>query len=411
MELAVSEFRIGAQRYFTGIVRDITERKALEHELRRRVEDLAEADRQKNDFLAMLAHELRNPLAPIRNALHLMSSPGVDDDMIDRARSVMERQVHQMVRLVDDLLDISRIIRGKIELRKEKLDVAAAIERAVETVQPMIDAQQHTLEVSLPPAPLFVEADLIRLSQIIGNLLTNAAKYSEPGSRIWLEVKRDGGYAAILVRDSGIGIAPEMKAKIFDLFVQGDRSLARSQGGLGIGLTLVKRLVQLHAGSVSVRSAGIGTGSEFVVCLPALPDSAVHAAAPAAAAAAGAHAVRGRVLVVDDNVDAADSIAMILTLSGYETRCVYDGHAVLEVAREFDPAIVVLDIGLPGMSGYDVARAFRREPRFRSTPLVAVTGYGQEEDRRRSAEAGFDRHLTKPVDPKALLSFLEDALT
>jgi PAS domain S-box-containing protein len=408
MELAVSEFRIGEHRYFTGIVRDITERKRLEQELRQRLEELAEADRQKNDFLAMLAHELRNPMAPMRNALHLMTMPGIDAEMAGQAQGMMERQLDQLVRLVDDLLDISRIIRGKIELHKDVFDIATAVMRAVETAQPIIEAQGHGLSIELPEQPVLVEADLIRLSQVIANLLTNAAKYTDHAGRISLTAKSEDGQAAVIIRDSGIGITREMLPRIFDLFVQGDRSLARSQGGLGIGLTLVKRLVEMHGGTVSASSAGIGKGSEFILRLPLATggQAGMRRGIPYSARPHVTDALRRRVLVVDDNVDAAESIAMILRLTGYDVRCVYDGPSVLETARGYRPDVVVLDIGLPGMSGYEVAQQLRRQPGFERIPLVAVTGYGQEEDRRRCLEAGFDIHLTKPVDPQALQAFV-----
>jgi PAS domain S-box-containing protein len=410
MELAVSAFHIGTLRYFTGIVRDVTERQRLEQELRQRLADLAEADRQKNEFLAMLAHELRNPLAPMRNALHLMRMPGADDAMLTRARDVMERQMHQLVRLVDDLLDVSRIIRGKIELRKEPVDLAVAVARAVETAHPVVEAQGHQLVVSAPERPVWVEGDLVRLSQVIANLLTNAAKYTDKAGRITVKLEGDGGEAVVRVRDTGVGIPPELQPRVFDLFVQGDRTLARSQGGLGIGLTLVKRLVEMHGGGIAVASAGMGQGSEFTVRLPALPDGPGAEAPDEDGRRPAAAAPRSRVLVVDDNVDAAESIAMILRVSGYDVRCVHDGPSVLPAARSYRPGAVVLDIGLPGLSGYDVARGLRGEPEFRRLPLVAVTGYGQEEDRRRSQEAGFDCHLTKPVDPEALLAFVAHSL-
>jgi PAS domain S-box-containing protein len=410
MELAVSEFHMGEQRFFTGIVRDITERKQLEQELRQRLEDLAEADQQKNAFLAMLAHELRNPLAPMRNALYLMKMPEAGGGMVTQARDMMERQLHCLVRLVDDLLDVSRIIRSKIELKKEPVDLAVAVARAVETAQPVIDAQGHRLAILLPAQPLWVEADLIRLAQVIANLLMNAAKYTDEAGRISLTVERDGEAAVVCVRDSGVGIPPELLPRIFDLFVQGDRSLARSQGGLGIGLTLVKRLVEMHGGGVTATSAGAGRGSEFTVRLPALPEG--RGGEGHGAMGVRAHvtdALRKRVLVVDDNVDAAESIAMILRVSGHDVRCVHDGPSALQAAKAYRPDVVVLDIGLPGMSGYHVARQLREQPEFRRTPLVAMTGYGQEEDHRLSQEAGFDHHLTKPVDPDALQAFIARA--
>jgi CheY-like chemotaxis protein len=368
---------------------------------------LAEADRQKNEFLAMLAHELRNPLAPMRNALHLMKMPGADGPTVNQARDMMERQMHQLVRLVDDLLDVSRIIRGKIELRKEPVDLTVAISRAVETAHPVVESQGHQLTVSFPEQAVWVEGDLIRLSQVIANLLTNAAKYTEKAGHISVKLEREGEDAVLRVRDTGVGIPPELQSRIFDLFLQGDRSLARSQGGLGIGLTLVKRLVEMHGGSVTVASSGAGQGSEFTIRLYALPEGQSSDALGAPGMRPHVtDALRKRVLVVDDNVDAAESIAMILRLSGYDVRCVYDGPSVLKAAKSYRPDVVVLDIGLPGLSGYDVARELREQPEFRRTPLVAVTGYGQEEDRRRSQEAGFDYHLTKPVDPEVLQAFV-----
>lgn len=407
MELAISVFRLGEHRFFTGIVRDITERKQLEQQLTQRVDDLAEADRQKNEFLAMLAHELRNPLAPMRNALHLMKTPGINESMVAEARDMMERQMHQLVRLVDDLLDVSRIIRGKIELRREPVDLAVVVARAVETAQPVVEAQGHELNISLPNKPVWVEGDLIRLAQIIANLLTNAAKYTDKAGRISVIVEHENVDAVVRVKDTGVGIPPEFLPRIFELFVQGDRTLARSQGGLGIGLTLVKSLVEMHEGRVSASSEGAGKGSEFVVRLPLL-KSERSTRDPGATGVRPyiADALRKRVLVVDDNVDAAESIGMILRVHGYDVRCVYDGPSVLKVAEAYRPDVVVLDIGLPGMSGYDVAKQLRQRPEFRRTPLVAVTGYGQEEDRRRSQEAGFDYHLTKPVDPEALQAFV-----
>ncbi len=408
MELAVSQFHTGVHRRFTGIVRDITDRKRLERELRQRLVELADADRQKNEFLAMLAHELRNPLAPMRNALHLMKMPGADEAVIEGARDMIERQLHYLVRLIDDLLDVSRIVRGKIELRKEVLNLATAIAQAVETAQPVIDARGHELSVGLPDAPIWVDADRIRLAQVIANLLTNAAKYTDRAGRIWLIAEQEGGQAVVRVRDSGIGIAPEMQSRVFDLFTQGDLSPAHSQGGLGIGLTLVKRLMDLHDGSVAVHSDGLGQGSEFVIRLPAVAstEAAGELAGRAEATTHVAGASKRRVLVVDDNVDAAESIAMILQLAGYDVRCIYDGPSVLQTATAYRPDVVVLDIGLAGMSGYDVARRIREEPDLKQTVLVAMTGYGQDEDRRRSQEAGFDYHLTKPVDPDVLQDFV-----
>jgi PAS domain S-box-containing protein len=404
MDLAVTEFRIESRPFFTGIVRDITERKRLEQQLKQRVEELAEADRQKNEFLAMLAHELRNPLAPLRNALHLIKH-GAPPELIEQARSMMDRQLEYLVRLVDDLLDVSRIISNKIELRKERLEFSAAVKRAVETAQPVIDAHGHELLVSMPRDPLVIEGDLIRLSQVIANLLTNAAKYSDKPGRIWLTAEERDGYAQVRVKDEGIGIESEFLPRIFDLFVQADHSLARSGGGMGMGLTLVRRLAEMHGGSVSAFSEGRGKGSEFLLQLPAKHMLEAHDE-PALPAAAPEAKGRQRVLVVDDNVDAAESMALILNMSGYETLCAYDGPSALEAAGDYKPDVVVLDIGLPGMTGYEVAEKLRRQAEFDGTPIIAVTGYGQEDDRLRSRQAGFDHHLVKPVNPETLQSFL-----
>jgi two-component system CheB/CheR fusion protein len=407
MELAISEFRLNGERHFTGITRDITERKRMQQELQAQLDELAEADRQKNEFLAMLAHELRNPLAPMRNALHVLSMPGVPEDTAQRALGMMGRQLNHMIRLVDDLLDVSRIIQGKIDLRKQVIDIASVVGRAVETAQPVIDARRHRLSVSLPAEPVFVDGDPLRLAQVIANLLTNAAKYSPPESPIDLTVREEGGQTVIRVRDRGIGIAPELLPEVFDLFVQADASLARSEGGLGVGLTLVKRLAEMHGGSVSAASAGLGHGSEFTIRLPRVSHDEVCAGGTAGEASPRVtDALRKRVLVVDDNVDAAESVAMILRLTGYDVRCTYDGVSALDAAKAYHPDVVVLDIGLPGISGYEVARRLRLDPEFEETPLVAVTGYGQDVDRRRSQSAGIDYHLTKPVDPATLQQLL-----
>jgi signal transduction histidine kinase len=388
------------RRLNEGLERRIAERTA---ELARANDALREGDRRKDEFLAMLAHELRNPLAPLRNALQIVKMPGLSEDGARQAQDMMERQVAHMVRLVDDLLDVSRIMRGKIELRKERVDLATVFARAVETIQPTLDARGQELIVSLPAQPMQLEGDLIRLAQVIGNLLMNAAKYSDTAGRIHLIGERDGSQVVVQVRDSGIGIAPEILPHIFDLFAQADRSLARSRGGLGIGLTLVRQLVDMHEGSVVATSGGSGKGSEFTVRLPALPDTLAEKGGSMQESSAVAGPCR-RVLVVDDNVDAADSAALLLRLWGHEVAVVYNGPAALETARHFRPEIALLDIGLPGISGYEVARSLRALPELRDLVLAAVTGYGQEEDRRRSREAGFNFHLTKPLAPEALTS-------
>jgi PAS domain S-box-containing protein len=375
---------------------------AAAYERRLLIEHLRQADRRKDEFLAMLAHELRNPLAPVRNALQIMKMPGAD---VEQARQMAERQVQHMVRLVDDLLDVSRIMRGRIELRREPVDLAAVIAQAVETAQPMLDASRQELIMSTPPATLWLDADAARLAQVVGNLLHNAAKFAGRPGRVWLTVERQGDEAVVRVRDEGAGIRPDLLPRIFDLFVQGDRSLERTQGGLGIGLTVVRQLVEMHGGAVTAASEGPGKGSEFVVRLPGVREAPGPGTGANGRAAAPAAALR-RVLVVDDNVDAAESIGMLLRLWGHEVRVAYNGPQALTAAAEYRPEVVVLDIGLPGMSGYEVARQLRQRPQFAKALLVAVTGYGQDEDRRRSGEAGFDHHLTKPVDPDILHALL-----
>jgi PAS domain S-box-containing protein len=383
-----------------GMAIDITDR--IEMEAR-----LQTADRRKDEFLAMLAHELRNPLAPICNAVQLMRVLGSEDANVQRARDMIDRQVNHLARLVDDLLDVSRITRGKITLQKEPLALAVVIARAVETSRPLIDARRHTLTVTLPPEPLRVEADMTRLAQVVSNLLNNAAKYTEEGGHIELHVERAGADAVVRVRDSGLGIPGDLLPHVFDLFTQGDRSLARSEGGLGIGLTLVKSLVEMHGGTVTAHSDGPGRGSEFVVRLPTLqalpePSEPEGAARPALCRAERSR----RVLVVDDNADAAESLAVLLRLDGHEVCTAHDGAAALETARGFRPEVVVLDIGLPRMDGYQVARRLRAEVGLTEALVVALTGYGQEEDRRRAEQAGFDAHLVKPADPEVLQRLL-----
>jgi signal transduction histidine kinase len=393
----------GASVGVVVIIRDITPTKRLQEELQLRADQLTEADRRKDEFLAMLAHELRNPLAPLRNALEVLKTPAATTPLLESARQVMQRQVQQLVRLVEDLLDMSRITRGKIQLHKEPVDLATAVARALENSQPLINARRQELTVALPPEALYVEADLTRLAQAIANLLTNAAKYTGEGGRIWLTAERHGHDAVLRVRDNGIGMTPEMLTRAFDLFFQAEHALDRSQGGLGIGLTLVRRLVELHCGSVHASSKGPGQGSEFVVRLPILERSPSPGPIPKWDGGPGP---RRRVLVVDDNVDAADSLALMLRLAGHEVSTAYSGPAALEAARAERPDVVLLDIGMPEMDGYEVARRLRQEPGLEQVMLVALTGYGREEDRQRSRQALIDHHLVKPADPTALQGLL-----
>jgi PAS domain S-box-containing protein len=388
------------------LAQDLAQRTVASIENIRLYQELKEADRRKDEFLAMLAHELRNPLAPVRSALHILGMQGVGAAASERARQMIERQVHHLVRLVDDLLDVSRIMRDKVELRRERVDLRQVVERAVETVQPLIESQRHTLSIELPSAPVWLDADAVRLAQVIANLLNNAAKYTDPGGRIALRAEREGDEAVIRVRDNGVGIAPDALVHVFDLFMQAERSIARSQGGLGIGLTLVRRLVEMHGGRVMAVSAGLGQGSELVIRLPALPEASAAAEPQPGQAAPEAETRRRRVLVVDDNVDVADSLAMLLELLEHDVAVAHDGLEAIDKAESFRPAVILLDIGLPGLSGYDTARRLRERPEFRDTLLVALTGYGQEEDRRRSREAGFDHHLVKPVNPDDLVRLI-----
>lgn len=400
----VMKDRAGRPYGLATISRNIAERKRAEESLR-------EADRLKDEFLAMLAHELRNPLAPLRNALHVMKQPAASAAMLQQLRDMAERQVQHMAKLLDDLLDVSRISRGRIELRKENCDLATILARTVEGVRPIVEERDHELTVALPTRPLRVEADATRLEQVMMNLLINAVKYTDPAGKIWLSAERDGSEAVLRVRDTGIGIAAAMLPRIFDLFVQAERRLERSQGGLGIGLTLVKRLVELHGGRVEAHSPGLGRGSEFVVRLPAAPDPAFSASVIGPGADLQHAAPARRVLVVDDNVDAADSLAMLLKLGGHEVRVAYDGPTALLVAQAFHPQIALLDIGMPTMDGYEVARRLREQPEPRPELIVAMTGWGQDTDRRRSSDAGFDHHLVKPVEPAALEKVLSGMLS
>jgi signal transduction histidine kinase/DNA-binding response OmpR family regulator len=379
--------------------------------------EIREADRRKGEFLAMLGHELRNPLAPVMNALHVIRQAGDVSEEVGEARDVAERQVRHLARLVDDLLDVSRINSGKIELRKGRVDLREAVARAVETARPLIESRRHELTVELPPHPLTLSADKARLEQVLSNLLNNAAKYTEPGGTIRLEVVREGDEAVARIRDDGIGIEPRLLPRVFELFTQADRSLDRSQGGLGIGLTLVRRLVELHGGLVSAHSEGIGRGSEFTVRLPADPADAPDGAPSASlgrTAAKGARAGAGagsgpprRVLLVDDNVDGAVILARLLRAGGHRGDRAHDGRTALELAGATCPDVVLLDIGLPEMDGYEVATRLRGMEGLQRATLVALTGYGQEEDRRRSTAAGFDHHLVKPVDPDAIRDLLD----
>jgi PAS domain S-box-containing protein len=369
-------------------------------------EALEEADRHKDEFLATLAHELRNRLAPIRNAIELIQRAGGNADLVRQASRMMERQVGQMVRLVDDLLDISRITQGKVQLRKERVELAAVVRSAVEAARPLIEAQAHELTITLPQEPVYLEADPTRLAQVFANLLDNAAKYTEKGGRIWLTAERRGGEVSVSVRDTGIGIAAEHLPRIFEMFSQVEPALERAHGGLGIGLALVRALVELHGGTIEARSAGIGRGSEFTVRLP-VADTPVRARQePGVAGTKSCVGPKCRILVADDLRDSADSLATVLRLAGHDVQTAHDGLEAVRAAATFRPDVALLDIGMPKMNGYEAARHIRGQPWGKNMVLVAVTGWGQEEDRRRTAEAGFDHHLIKPVESATLENLL-----
>jgi PAS domain S-box-containing protein len=383
---------------FAKILRDITERKRTE-------EQLAEANQRKDEFLAMLAHELRNPLAPIQNVVQIFKTEGDGKQHLQEATRMVERALGRIVRIVDDLLDISRITRGKIQLRKERLPLQTAVQNAVEAVRPFIESRKHELSVSLPPEAVWLDADPVRIEQVLVNLLNNAVKYTEPGGKIWLAAERLGNDCMVRVKDNGIGVSPEMLPRIFELFVQADKSLDRAQGGLGIGLTLVKRLVEMHGGAVEAHSGGVGQGSEFVVRLRAVPE--VAGLRPEDAATQRAKPRKAlRILVVDDNVDTAESLAMLLRLSGHEVKTEHTGPKALQTAVSERPDVVLMDIGLPGMEGCQVAERIREHQDLAEMQLIAISGYGQEADQRRSKQAGFNHHLVKPVDPAKLQELL-----
>jgi signal transduction histidine kinase/DNA-binding response OmpR family regulator len=389
-------------------------RAAIALENARLYHEVQQADRQKNEFLSMLAHELRNPLAPIRNANEVLLQKAADPNRVRWAQGVIDRQLTHLVRLVDDLLDVSRLTLGKIRFVVGPVELAAVVAQAVEAVRPLIDQAGHRLDVSLPAAPVRLTGDRARLTQVVTNLLNNAAKYTEPGGHITLTAKVVGGAppaVEIRIRDTGIGIAPELLPTVFDLFTQANRSLDRAQGGLGVGLTLVRRLVEMHGGSVEAFSEGPGRGSEFVVRLPAEAVPA-EAATPGPDPAGGPGHPDGpmRIVVVDDNVDGADSLADLLAFLGHQVRVAYDGPTGIAAVREFDPDLVLLDIGLPGMDGYEVARRLRGGRPGRPQ-LVAVSGYGREADRKLAAEAGFVHHFVKPVEFEALRTLLADLRT
>jgi PAS domain S-box-containing protein len=389
-------------------IRDITERCRLELQTEEQAAALTDLNRRKDEFLAMLSHELRNPLAPILNAVQLLGLQADETAVQQRARAIIERQLGKLTHLVDDLMEVSRAITGRIELRREEVTLGGIVERAVETARPSIDQHRHELTLSLSPDPVWLHADAARFEQVVTNLLTNAAKYTPEGGHIRVTAEQEGDAAVLRVSDTGVGITPAFLPHVFELFTQAERSLDRSQGGLGIGLALVKRLVEMHEGTITASST-LGVGSEFVVRLPvhrfsAPPDMPQSGTTTVALPAAPSQ----RVLIVDDNIDAAAMLEMLLRASGYRTWTAYTGPTALAAATEHLPDVVLLDIGLPEIDGYEVARRIRQQPVLRSIVLVAMTGYGQESDRQRSREAGFDHHLVKPADFARVLQILTD---
>jgi PAS domain S-box-containing protein len=392
-------------------VRDITERSRLQRLTEEQAAALADLDRRKDEFLAMLSHELRNPLAPILNAallLRLYSNRnrlhGIENPILQQSATIIERQVGQLTRIVDELLEVSRITTGRIQLHQARMALSVVVENAAATVRSLIDQRKHEFTMSMPKQAIWLNADAARLEQVLVNLLTNAAKYTDQGGHIWLTLGPEGEEAVLSVRDTGVGIAPEILPRIFDLFTQAERSLDRAQGGLGIGLALVQRLVEMHGGTVTASSV-LGQGSEFVVRLPMVsPPESQPVSPPAEGIKPTGPSLR--VLVVDDNVDTVTTLALLVQESGHEVRTAYDGSAVLETALDYRPNLVLLDIGLPGFNGFEVARQLRQQPTLKNIVLVAMTGYGQDSDRKRSQEAGFDFHLVKPGDFGKVLEIL-----
>jgi PAS domain S-box-containing protein len=388
----------GELRGYAKVTRDLTQRQ--------RMQQLQEASRQMSDFVAMLAHELRNPLAPIRNAMQVMALRGLEDPQLEWCRTVVDRQVAHLGRLVDDLLDVNRVTTGKIQLKCELVPIALVLERALESSSPLIQERKHHVEISFPEEPLLLHADPTRLAQVFLNLLNNAAKYTPANGLIQISGEAEGQNIVVRVRDNGIGIAPDLLPKVFDLFVQGSRSLDRAEGGLGIGLTLVREIVRLHGGSVSVSSAGVQQGTQFTVKLPLVTRTRDQTRNGHGTDEPASSARQRRILVVDDNSDSAESMALLLRASGHDVHTAHDGASALEQADAHKPEIVLLDIGLPGLSGYTVAKRLRELPGLGAVKLIAITGYGQEEDRKRSRDAGFDHHLVKPVDIAVLGALL-----
>ena len=389
---------------YATVSQDVTDRRRLEDNLRRLAADLSETDRRKNEFLATLAHELRNPLAPMSNMLEVVKRAENDGEVVKRAHDTMERQLGQMVRLVDDLLDLNRITHDRLELRRSEVELSSVIEQAVEVARPLLDSAGHELIIDLPREPIYLNADRARLAQVFGNLLNNSSKYTKPHGVIVLSATRAGDEAVVSVKDNGAGIPKDKLDSIFEMFMQVDGTAEKSQGGLGIGLTLVKRLAEMHGGTIEAKSDGEGQGSEFIVRLPVLDEASV--ASHAGADGTQRSISQRRIVIVDDNRDSAESLAMLLEITGNQTFMAHDGLEAIDVIEQQRPEVALLDIGLPGLSGHEVCRRVREQPWGKEIVMIALTGWGQEDDRRKSVEAGFNGHLVKPVDYDNLLKLL-----
>lgn len=389
---------------YATVSQDITERKQLNDDLRRLAADLSEIDRRKNEFLATLAHELRNPLAPMSNMLEVVKRAAGDEAVVKRALDTIERQLGQMVRLVDDLLDLNRITRDRLELRRSEVALSSVVQQAIEVARPLLDASGHQLIIDLPEEPVYLDADGARLAQLFGNLLNNSCKYTRPKGTIWLSAECTNGHVVIKVRDNGAGIPPDKLDQIFEMFMQVEATAERSQGGLGIGLTLVKRLTEMHGGSIEARSGGEGKGSEFIVKLPIL-ERAGRSPQPASEPLE-ISSLSCRILIVDDNFDSAESLALLFQTLGGETCVAHDGLEALAAIEKYRPEVILLDIGLPKLNGHEVCRRVRSQPWGKDIIMIALTGWSQEQDRRMSQDAGFDGHIVKPVDYEHLLELL-----